>query len=176
MKASTGNLKKIGSVCLFLNGLILLFYAIVLLTFLHGVHWLITLVAVLFLVALPAIYHGLLQARKTAARIISELFGVAMIIIIVSDLLFAQSILSLSSHAMVYALGNALFVICLLLIGLVSLKGVFFKWFGYLSLLTGIVELVTYIPGIPGLLSAAALILLAVWSLAFGFNLLKTTK
>ena len=174
MKASTGNLRKIGSICLFVNGLILLSYAIVVLTFLHGVHWLITLVAVLFLVALPAIYYGLLQTRKAAARIISELFGVAMIIIIVSDILFTQSVLSLSSHAMVYALGNALFVVCIIMIGLVSSKGGFLRWFSYLSLLTGIVELVTYIPGIPGLLSAVALILLAVWSFAFGFNLLKT--
>jgi len=176
MKIPPRNLRNIGSICLFVNGVILLFYAIVVLTFVHGVHWLITLVAVLFLVALPAIHHALIQARKGAARIISELLGAAMIIIIVSDLLFAQSILSLSNHAMVYALGNALFVISIIMIGVISLKSMFFKWFGYLSLLTGMIELVTYVPRIPSLLSAASLIMLAVWSFAFGLNLRKITK
>jgi hypothetical protein len=173
MSISTESLRKLGSVFLFVNGFIFIFYALVVPVFVHGVHWLITLVAILFLVALPAIYHSLIRVRKGVAKVVAVLFGFAMIMIVVSDLLFVLSILSALSHELAYALGNGVFVFCLLAIGVLALKGVFSNWFGYLSVLTAIIGLSTYIPGGSGLLSIISLLLLAAWSFALGFNILR---
>ena len=169
------NIKKIGSICLFVNGLIFLFYALTVPAFVHGVHYLITLAAILFIVALPAIYDSLLHVRKVAAKVVVAMLGFAMIVIIVSDLLFALTFLSALSHDLAYALGNAVLVISVLAIGVIALKGAFLKWFGYLSILTAIIGLSAYIPG-AGLLSVVSLLLLGLWSLAFGFNLSKLSK
>jgi hypothetical protein len=176
MNFSWKNLKGIGSVCLFAAGIIFLFYALFVPAFLHGVHWLITLVAILFLVAVPAIYDWLLQLQKVAAKVVAALLVVAMAVIIVSDLLFALSFLSRMNHDLSYAIGNAVFTISLFVIGVTDLRGRFFKWFGDLSILTAIVGLSTYIPQVPSLLSIASLLLLGVWSLAFGFVIRKLCK
>lgn len=180
MNISKVDLKRTGSVCVFVNGVIFLFYALFVPSLVRGVHWLITLVAILFIVALPAIYHSLRKGHRIAAKVIVALLGFAMLVIIISDLLFTASVLSRLSHDLAYALGNALFVISVFAIGLVALKGRFFKWFGYLSILTAIVGLSTYIsaslpPGtIP--LPMASLLLLGLWSLAFGFNITRLSK
>jgi hypothetical protein len=180
MDLSKTSLNKIGSVCLFVNGFIFLFYALFVPAIVHGVHWLITLVAILFIVALPAIYDSLRPVQKVAAKVVVALLGFAMIVIIVSDLLFASSVLPGLSHDLAYASGNALFIICLLAIGVMALKGQFFKWFGYLSILTAIIGLSTYIStSIPqGSISLpmASLLLLGLWSLAFGFNMRRLAK
>jgi len=176
MSISKANLKKIGSTCLFVNGFIFLFYALFVPAFVHGVHWLITLVAILFLLSLPAIYHSLHRVHGGAEKVVVALLGLAMVVIIASDLLFALSILSGLSHELAYALGNAVFIICIFAIGAIALKGRFLKWFGYLSILTGIIGLPTYVPQAPSLLPTISLLLLGFWSLAFGFNITKLRK
>jgi hypothetical protein len=144
--------------------------------FVHGVHWLITLAAILLVVALPAVYHPLRRVQKVAAKVVVLLFGFAMVVIIVSDLLFTLSSLSTLSHEVSYALGSAVFVICVLVMGVLALKAVFYKWFGYLSIVTGVVGLSTYVsPGL-GLLSMFSLLLLGLWSLTLGFNIRKLAK
>jgi len=170
------DLKKIGSICLFVNGFIFLFYALAVPVLVPGVHWLITLSAILFIVALPAVYGWLRRLREVAAKIVVALLGFAMIVIIVSDLLFALAFLSALSHDLAYASGNALFIICLLAIGLITLKETRFKWFGYLTILAAIIGVSTYIPQAAGLLSTFSLLLIGLWSLAFGFIILKLIK
>jgi len=172
------DLKKIGSICLLVNGFIFLFYALTVPTFVQGVHWLITLAAILFIVALPAIYYSLLRVkkgrvRKGAVKIVVALFGVAMLLIILSDLLFVVAFLSALNHDFAYAAGNMLFIICLLAIGVMALKGAFFKWFGYLSIIAAVIGLSTYIPQAVSVLSTVSLLLIGLWSLAFGFNISK---
>ena len=176
MNTSNLDLKKIGSACLIVDGIILLFYGLFVPVFVHGVHWLITLLAILFLIALPAIYHSLAQVQKVVAKVVVALLGVAMIVLILSDLLFMQSVLSGLGHDLAYALGNVLLLICLFTIGVIALKGVFFKWFGYMSILTAIIGLATYIPQVPSFLFTVSLLLLGLWCLAFGFNILKLAK
>jgi hypothetical protein len=167
---------KIGAACLFVNGVILLFYALLVPAFVQGVHWLITLVAILFIVAIPAIYHSIRRVHRVAARVVAVLFAFAMVAIIVSDLLFASSSLTAFGHNLSYALGNALFVISVLIIGLVTLKGGFYKWVAYLSIITGVVGLATYLPQASGPLATFSLLLLGLWALAVGFNIRKLSK
>lgn len=158
MNVSKLNPTKIGTACLFLNGIILLFYALLVPTFVQGVHWLITLAAILFLAAIPTIYHSTRRAHKVAAKVVAVLFAIGMIVIIASDLSFTLSSITRLSHDLAYALGNAVFVIGVLILGLITLKGkVLYKWVAYLS----------------SLLSTFALLLLGLWSLALGFNILK---
>jgi hypothetical protein len=170
------NLKEIGSVFLFAAGIIFLFYALFVPAFLRGVHWLITLGAILFLVALPAIYHSFLQVQKVAAKIVGALLGVAMVVIIVADILFALSFISRLNHDLAYALGNGVFTISQFAIGVTALKGRYFKWFGDLSILTAIVGFSTYFPQVPSLLSMASLLILGAWSLTFGFVIRKLSS
>jgi len=158
------NLNLVGACCLFVNGLIFVFYAVSVPGFIRGVHWLITLAAVLFTVALPAIYRSLGRVHKSAARLVTGAFGVGMVLIVISDALFVSSLLSRLAHDLFYAFGNALFVICLFAIGLLSWKE---KWLRILSLVTGIVGVLTYIPGAL-LLFVPSLLLLGVWSFAMG--------
>jgi hypothetical protein len=169
-------LSKVGSVCLFVNGFIFLFYALFVPVLVYGVHWLITLVAILLLVALPAIYHLFCRVHKVAARVVVVLLGLAMIVILVSDLLFLLSIVSRANHDLVYALGNALFIACLFIIGVTASRARFFKWFGCLSLITAIIALSTYFPQGRGLIFTVSLLLLATWSFGLGFNILKLRK
>jgi hypothetical protein len=166
------------------NGFIFLFYALFVPEYVREVHWLITLAAILFVVALPAIHHSLRRVRKVATKVVVVLWGFAMVVIIVSDVLFASSFLSTLNHDLTYALGSAVFVICVLVIGVLTLKPIFYKWFGYLSIVTGIIGLATYLPPpiFPTplllflLLSTLSLLLLGLWSLALGFNLRKLAK
>ena len=176
MKMGKVNQTKIGAACLFVNGIILLFYALFVPTFLRGVHWLITLAAILFLATIPAIYLSIQRVNRVAAAVVAALFAFGMIAIIVSDLLFALSFLTRFSHDLTYLLGNALFVIGVLITGLVALKGVFYKWVAYLSIVTGVVGLATNLPQVLGLLSTIPLSLLGLWSLAVGFNITKLAK
>jgi hypothetical protein len=167
---------KIGAACLFVNGIILLFYALFVPTFARGVHWLIFLAAILFILAVPAIYHSIRRLNRIAALVVAALFGVAMIAIIASDLLFVSSFLTALSRELTYALGNALFLIGVLTIGFVTFKGGFYKWVAYLSIITGLVGLASYIPQASGLLATLSLSLLGLWSLAVGFNIRKLSK
>jgi len=165
---------KIGTACLFVNGIILLFYALLVPAFVRGIHWLITLAAILFLAAIPTIYQSTRRAHKVAAKVVAVLFAIGMIVIIISDLSFTLSFLTRLTHDLAYALGNAVFVIGVLILGLMTLKGtVLYKWVAYLSIITGIVGLATYLPLPSSLLSTFALLLLGLWSLALGFNILK---
>jgi hypothetical protein len=177
MNVGKVNLTKIGAACLFVNGIILLFYALLVPAFVRGTHWLITLVAILFLVAIPTIYHSIRRAHEVAAKVVAVLFAFGMIVIIASDLSFTLSFVTRFSHDLAYALGNAVFVIGVLILGLITLKGtVLYKWVAYLSIITGIVGLATYLPLPSSLLSTFALLLLGLWSLALGFNIHKLSK
>jgi len=175
MNLNKVELTKIGVTCLFVNGVILLFYALLVPAFVRGVHWLITLAAILFIVAIPAIYHSIRRVNRGVAKVVAVLFVVAMVAIIVSDLMFASSFLTRFSHDLTYVVGNALFVIGVLIIGIVTLKGGFYKWVAYLSIITGVVGLATYLPQ-AGPLATLSLLLLGLWSLAVGFNIHKLRK
>jgi hypothetical protein len=176
MELSKSNLSGIGAVCLFVNGLIFIFYAIAVPAFIqHGVHGLITLAAVLFIVALPAIYHYLGRVHKGAAKAVTALFGLGMLLIVISDVLFMSSAFPRLTHDSIYAFGDALFVICLFAIGLLAWKGGFPKWLAILSILAGIIGVITYAPGAYLLLgNLPSLLLVGVWSLAMGFILRRT--
>jgi hypothetical protein len=176
MKFGKLNASKIGAACLFVTGIILVFYALFVPAFVRGVHWLITLVAILFLVAIPALYDSTRRANKIAARGIAVLFAFGMIVIIVADLLFALSFLATVDHDLVYVLGNSVFVTGVLIFGLVTLKAVFQRWVAYLSIITGIVGLATNLPQQSSLLSTFSLLLLGLWSVAVGFNIHKLAK
>ncbi len=169
-------LTKIGIVCLFVNGIILLFYALLVPAVVRGVHWLITLAAILFLAAIPSIYHATRRAHELVARVVAALFAFGMVVIIVSDLLFVSSFLPRFSHDLAYALGNAVFVIGVLIFGLIALKAVLYKWVAYLSIITGILGLATYFPGLSSLLSTFPLLFLGLWSLAVALNIRKLRK
>ena len=192
MNLNEVNPSKIGAACLFVNGIILLFYALIVPAFVQGVHWLITLVAILFIVAIPAIYQSIRRVHRVAAKVIAVLFAIAKVAIIVSDLLLASSFLTTSSLYLTYGLGNALFAFSVLIIGLVALKGGFHRWVAYLSivtgliglivigvvglLITGVVGLATYLRQASGPLATLSLLLLGLWSLAVGFNIRKLNK
>ena len=171
MDLSKSNLKGIGAVCLFVHGLIFIFYAIAVPAFIqHGVHAFITLAALLFIVALPAVYHYLGRVHRGAARAVTALFGLGMLLIVISDVLFMASAFPRLTHDLIYAFGNGLFVICLFAIGLLAWKGGFPKWLAILSLLTGIIGVLTYAPA-AYLLLVPSLLLVGIWSLAMGFTL-----
>jgi hypothetical protein len=174
MGISKSNLSGIGAGCLFVNGLIFIVYAIAVqvAAFIGGVHWLITLAAVLFIVALPAIYHYLSRLHKSAAKIVAGLFGVGMLLIVISDLLFLSSSVPRLTHDLIYVVGNGLFVICLFAIGVLAWKGSP-KWLGILSSVAGIVGILTYVPG-AYLLLGPSLLLVGIWSFAMGFALQRT--
>ena len=175
MDLSKSNLSGIGAACLFLDGLIFIFYAVTVPAFIqHGVHALITLAALLFLVALPAIYHYLGRVHKGAAKVVTALFGLGMLLIIIADALFMSSAFPRLTHDSIYAFGNALFVICLFAIGLLAWKGDLPKWLALLSILTGIIGVLTYAPG-AYLLLVPSLLLVGVWSLAMG-SILRRAK
>ncbi|MGP8069502.1 MAG: hypothetical protein ACLP5V_06395 [Candidatus Bathyarchaeia archaeon] len=177
MNVGKVGLNKIGAACLFVNGVVLLFYALLVPGFVRGVHGLITLVAILFLVATLTIYHSIRRAHELAAKVVAALLAFGMIVIIASDLLYTLSVVTRFSHDLAYALGNAVFVIGVLIIGLITLKGtVLYKWVTYLSLITGIVGLTTYLSLAASFLSTFALLLLGLWSLALGFNINKLSK
>jgi len=110
------NLSLAGACYLFVNGLIFVFYGVSVPGFIRGVHWLITLAAVLFMVALPAIYRSLGRVHKSAARLVTAAFGAGMVLIVTSDVLFVSSLLSRLAHELFYAFEKALFVICLPLV------------------------------------------------------------
>ena len=168
------SLSGIGAACLFVDGLIFIFYAIAVPVFIqHGVHALITLAALLFIVALPAIYHYLGRVQKRAAKAVTALFGVGMLLIIISDVLFMSSAFPRFTHDSISAFGDGLFVICLFAIGLLAWKGGLPKWLTMLSLLTGIIGLLSYAPG-AYLLSVPSLLLVGIWSIAMGFILRRT--
>jgi len=173
MALPKSNLSGIGAVCLFVNGLIFIFYATSVPTIVRGVHGLITLAAVLFIVALPATYHYLSKVHKSTAKGVTVLFGVGMGLIAISDVMFLSSLVPRFTHDLIYAFGNALFVICLFAIGVSAWKGGFPKWLVILSIFTGIIGVLTYVPGAFPLL-VPSLLLVGAWSFAMGFALLKT--
>ncbi len=182
MKLSNVSPNEIGAACLCVNGAILLLYGLLVPTFVGGVHWLITLAVILFIVAIPAIYHSVRRIGRVAAGVVAALFVFAMIDIIVSDILFALSSLTTPIHDLAYILGNAALVIAVLIFGFVALKGVFYKLVAYLSILTGVVGLESILaieanlPQAYALLSTASLVLLGLWSLAVGFNIHKLSN
>ncbi|HUK49909.1 MAG TPA: hypothetical protein VLV18_02640 [Terriglobales bacterium] len=168
------NLYRIGIVCLFVNGFIFLFYAFFVPGLVSGVHGLVTLIALLFLIALPPIHRFLDQLNKTVARFTVLLLGVSMVMIVLSDILFALSTLSRISHDLVYALGNAIFVVCIFVIGGVTLKSPTFKLFGVLSLVTAIIALSTYAPQGRGWIFSFSLLMLGLWSFGLGVSIRRT--
>jgi len=170
MHVSKSNLEATSALCLFVNGLIFVFYAISIPALIHGIHWLITLAAVLFIAALPAIYHYLGRIHKGAAKAATGLFGIGMVLIVASDLMFASSSLPRLTHDLVYVFGNALFVISLFAIGALAWKGGLPKWVGVLSIVTGIIGLLTYVPG-AFLVLVPSLLLLGAWSITMGYAL-----
>lgn len=171
MVSSTSNLNKTAPLCLFVNGAIFVFYALSVPMFIpRGIHWLITLSALLFIVALPAIYHTLGRLRKAAAKAVVIVFNVGMVLILVSDILFLSSQVPRFTHDLIYASGDALFVVSLLAIGVLAWRGVFPKWFSVLSLVTGIFGVLTYLPGAFPLF-VPSLLLVGLWSFAMGFTL-----
>ena len=153
--------------------MIFIFYGVAVPAFLRGVHVLITLAAVLYLLALPSIDHYLSRVHKGAAKAVAILFGVGMVLIISSDALLMSSIIPRFTHDLTYVFGNGLFVISLFVIGVLTWKGNFPKWLSILSLVTGIVGVLTYFPG-AFLLFMPSLLLVGVWSLAMGFTLRRT--
>ena len=171
-----GPKSSVGALCLFTNGLILMFYGVLVPTFVHDVHWLITLVAILFIIALPAINHYLSRVHKVAATAVAGLLGVGMLLILASDIMLVSALIPRFTHDLIYVLGNALFVVSLFAVGVLAWKGDFPKWLSVLSLVAGVVGALTYIPGVLLLLTfAPSLLLVGVWSLAMGFIVRKAT-
>ena len=170
------SLKDTGIICIFADGLIFIFYATFVPSVVSGIHWLITVAAILFLVALPTIYQPLHRPGRVAAKVVVGLIAAAMITIIASDLFFTLSLFSGFEHDVTYTLGNAMFIISIMALGVMALRGVLFKWFGDLSILTGLVGVSTYIPGSPTFLPMISLILIGLWSLSLGFNVWKLAK
>ena len=170
MDLSKSNLSGIGAVCLLVNGVIFIFYA---LTAPFDVHWLITLAAVLFIVALPAIYYYLGRVHKGAAKAVTVLFGIGMLLIVLSYVLFVSSSLPTSDLIYFQVYGDALLAICLFAIGVLAWKGGFPKWLAILSIVTGIIGVLAYVLN-TFLLVAPSLLLVGVWSLAMGFTLRRT--
>ena len=173
MDRSKSNLTGIGAACLLANGLIFIFYALSVPAFVHGVHWLITLTAVFFIVALSGLYNYLSRGYKNAALAVAALIGGGMGLIVLSDILLISSLIPRFTHDLIYVFGNGLFVISLFVIGVVSWKENLPKWVSILSLVTGIVGVFTYVPGAV-LLLVPSLLLVGVWSLAMGITLRKT--
>ena len=174
MVSSTSNLNKIAPLCLFVNGAIFVFYGLSVPIFIpRGIHLLITLAALLFIVALPAIYHNLSRVHNAAAKAVVIVFGVGMILILVSDILFLSSQVPRFTHDLIYASGDALFVVSLLAIGALAWQGVFPKWFSVLSLVTGILGVLTYLPSAFPLF-VPSLLLVGLWSFAMGFTLRRS--
>jgi hypothetical protein len=167
---SKSNLRGIGAACLFANGLIFIFYALSVPTFVRGIHWLITVAAIFFIVALSGLYNYLSQAYKSAALGVAVLFGGGMGLIVLSDVLLVSSLIPRFTHDLIYVFGNGLFVISLFVIGVVSWRENFPRWVSILSLVTGIVGVFTYVPGAV-LLLVPSLLLVGVWSLVMGFTL-----
>jgi hypothetical protein len=176
MKMDKVNQTKVGAACLFVNGIILLLYGLFVPAFVRGIHWLITLAAILFLATVPAIYLSIRRVNRVAATVVAALIAFGMVAIIVSDLLFTLSFLTRFSHDLTYLLGNAMLVIAVLITGVVALRGVFYKWIAYLSIVTGVVGLATILPQALRLLSTFPLLLLGLWCLAVGFNITKLAK
>ena len=168
MARSKSNFAKAGMGCFVVNGLIFIFYAISVPSFVTRVHWLITLAAILFLVALPMIRLSLKKAGKHAADAVIISFGAGMFVIVISDLAFALSIVGGFAHDVTYAFGNALFILSLIGIGVLALKTKLPKWVGALSIIVGLIGLLTYAP-VPPLVPTLSLFLIGVWSLAMGF-------
>jgi hypothetical protein len=163
-------------ISLFVNGLIFLFYAALVPTYVRSVHWLITLAAALFIAALPAIHDSLRSFKSAVERVLAILFGLGMVAIILADVLFALSLLNALSRDMTYAIGNALLLLYVLTVAAAALKGIFRRWLGYLGLLAGIIGFSTYGLTAVTLLPKFALLLLGAWSLALGFNLPKAKR
>jgi hypothetical membrane protein len=99
-----------------------------------------------------------------------------MVILILSDLLLVTSSITAFDHAIAYAAGNLLFLIGVLTAGTLMLKGVFYRWVAYLSIISGIVGLASYIRQAASSVPASALLVLGIWSLAVGLNIRKLEK
>ena len=140
------DLHSIGSACFLVNGIIFLLYALLVPAYLHSVHELITLAAVLYLVAIPSLYYALHKIHEVGSKVVLLLIGLGMVILILSDLLLVISSITAFDHAIAYAAGNLLFLIGVLTAGVLMLKGVSYRWVAYLSIIAGIVGLATYIP------------------------------
>jgi hypothetical protein len=176
MKLGKKDLYTIGSACFLVNGIIFLFYALLVPAYLRSVHGLITLAAVLYLIAIPSLYYALHKVHQVGSKVVALLFGVGMLIFILFDLLFVLSSITAFDHAIAYVAGNLLFLIGVLVAGALMLKGVFYRWIAYLSIIAGIVGLATYIPQTAGSVAGFSLLLLGIWSLAVGFNIRKLAK
>jgi hypothetical protein len=170
------DLNTVGGACFLVNGIIFIFYAVLVPAYVHSVHGLITLAAVLYLFAIPSLYYALHRVHQVGSKGVALLFGVSMLILILSDLLLVSSSITALSHAIAYVAGNLLFLIGVLIAGALMLKGVFYRWVAYLSIIVGIVGLATYFPQAAGSTAWVSLLLLGVWSLAVGFNIRKLVK
>jgi len=175
-KLAKKELYPIGSVCFLLNGIILLVYALLVPTYVRSVHGLITLTAVLFGVAAFPLYYALHGLHEVGSKVVVFLIELAIIIFIVADVVLTLGLITPVNHAFTYVAGNILFIIGVLISGAIMLKGVFYKWVGYLSIVTGVVGLATNIPPPSAALIRGALLLLAAWSLAVGYNMRKLAK
>lgn len=159
-----------------LNGIILLVYALAVPTYVRPVHGLITLTAVLFGVAAIPLYYALRGSNEVGSKVAVFLMEVAIVIFIVADVVLTLGLITPVNHAFTYVAGNSLFLIGVLISGVIMLKGVFYKWVRYLSIVTGLVGLITNVPPPSGIVARAALLLLATWSLAMGYNMRKFAK
>jgi hypothetical protein len=176
MKLGKKDLYTIGSACFLVNGIIFIFYALLVPAYVRSVHGFITLAAVLYLVAIPSLYNALHKIHRVGSRLFALLFGVGMLILILFDVLFVLSSITAVEYAGAYVAGNLLFLIGVLLAGALMLKGVFYRWVAYLGIIAGIVGLAIYLPQAAGSVAWFSLLLLGIWSLAVGFNILKLAK
>ena len=142
----------------------------------RSVHGLITLTALLFGVAALPLYNALRGLHEVGSKMAAVLIEIAVIVFIASDILLTAGAISAFYHAVAYVAGNLLFIIGVLTSGTIMLKGFFYRWVGYLSLVTGLVGLITNIPPPSTMLTTAALFLLGLWSLAVGYNLHQLRK
>jgi hypothetical protein len=175
-KLAKKELYPIGSVCFLLNGIILFVYALAVPTYVRSVHGLITLTAVLFGVAALPLYYSLRGLHEVGSKVAVFLMEVAVVIFIIADVVLTLGLITPVNHAFVYVAGNILFIIGVLISGVIMLKGVFYKWVAYLSIVTGLVGLATNIPPPSGALIRGALFLLAAWFIAMGYNMRKLAK
>jgi hypothetical protein len=175
-KLAKKELYPIGSACFLLNGIILFVYALSVPTYVRSVHGLITLTAVLFGVAAFPLYYALHGLHENGSKVTAFLMEVAIVIFVVADVVFTLGSITAVIHAIAYVAGNILFTAGVLISGMIMLRGVFYRWVGYISIIAGLVGLVTNIPPPSDMLTRGALFLLAAWSVAVGYNMHALSK
>jgi uncharacterized membrane-anchored protein YitT (DUF2179 family) len=75
MKLGKKDLISIGSACFLVNGIIFLLYALLVPAYLHSVHELITLAAVLYLLEIPSLHYALHKIHEGGSKVVLLLIG-----------------------------------------------------------------------------------------------------